>query len=315
MTKLEKLYSIIENSKAVGVKLGKDVLQQVETLEEGIIKEEILPALSDDIAPRLEPIKRDLVLVVEYHPGKPISVALSRKAKISEIVGTKLMQPDSPAEFHDEEEYPLVKKAESAGCVIYHDYKIIDGKCIIPPGTTIIKKQAFSNCKSLKYIVIPESVTEIGSYAFYGCVNLANVVIPHSVKVLCAKAFYDCVGLKTVELPSTITSIRNQLFYRCSNLSSIDIPLSVKKIGKKAFLGCKSMTSVKIPSSVTEIAEGAFAGCSGLTRLEIPLSVTSIERNAFAQCNNLKEVAIPKEFSSRIDEIFSNPRKLTIKYI
>ena len=65
MTKLEKLYSIIENSREVGVKLSKDVLQQVEELEEGIIKEEILPALGNDIAPRLEPIKRDLVLVVE----------------------------------------------------------------------------------------------------------------------------------------------------------------------------------------------------------------------------------------------------------
>ena len=30
MTNLEKLYSIIENSKDVGVKLPKDVLQQVE---------------------------------------------------------------------------------------------------------------------------------------------------------------------------------------------------------------------------------------------------------------------------------------------
>ena len=29
MTKLEKLYSIIENSREVGVKLCKDVLQQV----------------------------------------------------------------------------------------------------------------------------------------------------------------------------------------------------------------------------------------------------------------------------------------------
>ena len=43
MTKLEKLYSIIENSRDVGVKLPKGVLQQVEELEEGIIKEEILP--------------------------------------------------------------------------------------------------------------------------------------------------------------------------------------------------------------------------------------------------------------------------------
>ena len=32
MTKLEKLYSIIDNSREVGVKLSKDVLQQVEEL-------------------------------------------------------------------------------------------------------------------------------------------------------------------------------------------------------------------------------------------------------------------------------------------
>lgn len=93
MTKLEKLYSIIENSRDVGVKLPEDVIQQVEELEENIIKEEILPALSDDIAPRLEPIQRDLVLVVEYHPGEPISVALSRKAKISEIIDAKTLTP------------------------------------------------------------------------------------------------------------------------------------------------------------------------------------------------------------------------------
>lgn len=95
MTKLEKLYSIIENSRDVGVKLPEDVIQQVEELEENIIKEEILPALSDDIAPRLEPIQRDLVLVVEYHPGEPISVALSRKAKISEIIDAKTLTPRS----------------------------------------------------------------------------------------------------------------------------------------------------------------------------------------------------------------------------
>jgi len=87
MTKLEKLYSIIENSREVGVKLSKDVLQQVEELEEGIIKEEILPALGNDIAPRLEPIKRDLVLVVEYHPCEPINVAQRRETKISEMTG------------------------------------------------------------------------------------------------------------------------------------------------------------------------------------------------------------------------------------
>lgn len=40
MTKLEKLYSIIDNSYDVGVKLPKDVLKQVNELEEKIIKDE-----------------------------------------------------------------------------------------------------------------------------------------------------------------------------------------------------------------------------------------------------------------------------------
>ena len=101
MSKLEKLYSIIENSRDVGVKLPKGVLQQVEELEEGIIKEEILPALSSDIAPRLNPIQRDLVLVVEYHPGEPISVSLSRKANIAELIDAKLLEQDPQVEHRD----------------------------------------------------------------------------------------------------------------------------------------------------------------------------------------------------------------------
>ena len=105
MTKLEKLYSIIENSRDVGVKLPKGVLQQVEELEEGIIKEEILPALSSDIIPRLNPIQRDLVLVVEYHPGEPISVALSRKTKISEMTGAKVLTPRSSTPVKNDD-YP-----------------------------------------------------------------------------------------------------------------------------------------------------------------------------------------------------------------
>ncbi len=101
MTKLEKLYSIIENSNDVGVKLTDDVIQQVEELEEKIIKEEILPSLSGDIAPRLKPIKRDLVLVVEYHPGKDISVALSRKTKVVETIGAKPLELDPQAQHKE----------------------------------------------------------------------------------------------------------------------------------------------------------------------------------------------------------------------
>ena len=101
MSRLEDLYNAREILRREKLELSDKQEKQLNELEEEIIKKEILPALSKDIAPRLEPIRSDLVLVVEYHPGEPISVALSRKVKISEIVGTKLMQPDPPVEHRE----------------------------------------------------------------------------------------------------------------------------------------------------------------------------------------------------------------------
>lgn len=88
-TKLEDLYSIIQISQRRGIKLGDDVISQINEAEEKIIREEILPIIGQSIEPTLSQIKRELVLVVEYRPGEPISVALSRKAKISQIADAK----------------------------------------------------------------------------------------------------------------------------------------------------------------------------------------------------------------------------------
>lgn len=101
MTKLEKLYSIIENSREVGVKLPKDVLRQVEELEENIIKKEILPIVTQNIEPALKQVQRELVLVVDYHPGEPISVSLSRKTNIAELIDAKLLEQDPQVKHRD----------------------------------------------------------------------------------------------------------------------------------------------------------------------------------------------------------------------
>ena len=141
MIKLEKLYSIIENSREMGVKLNKDVLQQVEELEEGIIKNEILPALGKDIAPRLEPIKRDLVLVVEYHPGEPIGVRISRKMNIAEDMGAKqLTLPSQKAgqPFSSPSVVPAVPH-EPTKQVVNHTE---DLKVTFPDGTMICEHTA-----------------------------------------------------------------------------------------------------------------------------------------------------------------------------
>lgn len=91
MSKLEELYANVENLQGLGMRFREDTLAAIAELEEELIKSDILPAMSQDVEPLLSPIKRDLVLVVEYHPGEPISVALSRKTKITDIEGTKLL--------------------------------------------------------------------------------------------------------------------------------------------------------------------------------------------------------------------------------
>lgn len=131
MTKLEKLYSIIENSRDVGVQLPEGVIQQVEELEETIIKEEILPSLSNDIAPRLKPIKRDVVLVVEYHPGEDIRVALSRKVKAAEVLGAKPIELDPQVQHTEGKKAPRTNMSPKTGLCIY-----------LPDGSFIQKNKA-----------------------------------------------------------------------------------------------------------------------------------------------------------------------------
>lgn len=79
MSRLSKLYQTMENLKDLGLSINEDLIQEANELEEEIIKKEILPVLSKTIEPALQPVKRELVLVVDYMPGQPLSVHLSRK--------------------------------------------------------------------------------------------------------------------------------------------------------------------------------------------------------------------------------------------
>ena len=95
MATLKELYTTLKSLRDMNLPVDEKLLKAADSLEEKIIKEEILPSLSQNIEPLLSEIQRDLVLVVEYHPGEPISVALSRKAKISEIVDAKQLTPQT----------------------------------------------------------------------------------------------------------------------------------------------------------------------------------------------------------------------------
>ena len=156
------------------------------------------------------------------------------------------------------------------------EYEVIDGKGIIPDGTTEIAFQAFKGCNSLQSIEIPDSVTEIGRWAFA-----------------------HCTSLQSIEIPDSVTQIDGSVFCRCNNLTSIIVSKNnsrykstnnciLTKDGKKLVL-CRNHN---IPNGITEIGRFAFSGCTSLQSIEIPNSVTEIESHAFSCCTSLQSIDI-----------------------
>ena len=77
MSRLSELYNAMETLRKEGLS-DKDLERKVSEQEENIIKKDILPIVTESIEPALKQVQRELVLVVDYHPGQPISVSLSR---------------------------------------------------------------------------------------------------------------------------------------------------------------------------------------------------------------------------------------------
>ncbi|MGL4412364.1 MAG: hypothetical protein ACRCTF_09675 [Bacteroidales bacterium] len=79
MSRLDDLYKAMETLRKEGLPVNEELEKKASEIEEEIIKKEILPILTKNIEPALHPVQRELVLVVDYVPGQPLSVHLSRK--------------------------------------------------------------------------------------------------------------------------------------------------------------------------------------------------------------------------------------------
>ena len=66
MSRLSDLYKAMETLRKEGLSLNEDLEKQVSDLEENIIKKEILPIVTETIAPALRQVQRELMLVVDY---------------------------------------------------------------------------------------------------------------------------------------------------------------------------------------------------------------------------------------------------------
>ena len=141
MATLKELYTTLKSLRDMNLPVDEKLLKAADKLEEKIIKEEILPSLSQNIEPLLSEIQRDLVLVVEYHPGTHISVALSRKTNITELLDAKKLELDP--EVSHKEIGPRRKKVEKIAprtglCIHLKDGSFIQEKDAATTFTTAI---------------------------------------------------------------------------------------------------------------------------------------------------------------------------------
>lgn len=95
MTKLQELYETREKLQSLGIEPNADLERQLAALEEEIIKNEIVPIITNTVEPVLKQVKREVVLVVEHHPENGISVHLSRKRNITSALSDAITLSDT----------------------------------------------------------------------------------------------------------------------------------------------------------------------------------------------------------------------------
>jgi len=155
MNKLSKLYQILENSKELGLKLNDDVLKQTNELEEELIKKEILPIIQNSIEPALRPVRRDIVLVVEYSPDSPMKLKLSRKVNLVDAIEAKIIEPDPPVEHYEigKTKTHEVKQPRTALRITLPDGKVIANKQAAASLVEFVKYAGIIRVRSLGWKV------------------------------------------------------------------------------------------------------------------------------------------------------------------
>lgn len=92
----------MENLRKLNLPIDERLKQEAAKLEEDLIRTEILPTLTENIEPALAQVQRELVLVVDYVPGAPLKVSLSRKRNITDVLPDAVEIKPDPVVEHTE---------------------------------------------------------------------------------------------------------------------------------------------------------------------------------------------------------------------
>ena len=181
MSKLSDLYTAMDKLRSVGVDINENLERTVSKAEEDIIKAEILPVLKQKIEPALQEVKRELVLVVDYKPGQPIKVALSRKVKIGDIEDATPITPREQASeslgqpvVSEERDVPTQETHEPTRQVINHTKGL---RITFDDGTTICRSKAIDTFKEALRRIGFERVHDLG-LTHAGCDLVSKTMVP-----------------------------------------------------------------------------------------------------------------------------------------
>ena len=154
MTKLEKLYELANGVKEFDLKSKEAILQEINELEEDIIKKEILPVVKEKIEPTLNQIQRNLTLVVDYVPDVAVRVRLSREQGIYNDDDFVELTPDPEVEHstHNVGASSSGRAPASGLCVIRKDGTVIQEKYAADTLVAAIKEAGARRVRELNII-------------------------------------------------------------------------------------------------------------------------------------------------------------------
>lgn len=151
MSRLSDLYKAMETLRKEGLPVDENLERKANELEEEIIKKEILPVLSKTIEPALQPVQRELVLVVDYVPGKPLSVHLSRKHNFTAEIDAKEILPDPEVEHKEigKTGPKVVKQPVTRLKIIFADGTVIQERNAAETFVAFVRKVGVERVRSL----------------------------------------------------------------------------------------------------------------------------------------------------------------------
>lgn len=156
MSKLSKLYELRRLSQEFGMEWTEKQERQLEAEEEHLIKNEVLPVVSKSIEPALSQVERELVLVVDYVPGTPLKVSLSRKRNLFDAL-------EDVVEIKPDPEVEHTEKKKGGKKVVTNPRTRL--RISMPDGSIIEERTAWQSLQKFILQVGVEKVRAVGLIA------------------------------------------------------------------------------------------------------------------------------------------------------